>query len=166
MAGLTTDRDLNDLIDESVAEGFTIEKMGNGHLKWIPPNFPEAFFTCAATPKSWRIVEHVRLQKRRALAGYSEGLPNEMKQAALGRMAQQNQDRKDAKAALTANIFKNLLKPKKIDEAIVIRKEAPKIEAPIDPHKELISNIHQVLRLPVEKQAKKEIISTLLEEHL
>jgi predicted RNA binding protein YcfA (HicA-like mRNA interferase family) len=66
--GLTTSKDVNNLIKEAERQGWLIVMTRNSHLKWTSPT--GAFFFSSSTPSDWRVV--MKITKDLRMNGFIE----------------------------------------------------------------------------------------------
>lgn len=60
--GMTTNKDVNNLIKEAQRQGWVITMTNNSHLKWMGPE-GKLFFS-SSTPSDWRVVKKIKQDLR------------------------------------------------------------------------------------------------------
>jgi hypothetical protein len=66
--GLTTNKDVNNLIKEAEKQGWIIGLTKSNHLKWSGPN--NQLFFSSSTPSDWRVV--MKIKKDLRMNGFIE----------------------------------------------------------------------------------------------
>jgi predicted RNA binding protein YcfA (HicA-like mRNA interferase family) len=60
--GLTTNKDVNELIKDAERQGWLVTITKNSHLKWTNPN--GGLFYSSSSPSDWRVVMKIRKDLR------------------------------------------------------------------------------------------------------
>ena len=66
--GLTTNKDVNNLIKDAEKQGWDVSLTNNSHLKWMGPA-GQLFFS-SSTPSDWRVV--MKIKKDLRMNGFIE----------------------------------------------------------------------------------------------